>query len=166
MMIPSSWIRITILALFILEVAGALMWLAAELVSPAGHAVAQTVAGIVLLLGFYAGAPLSARFLAPYSSRNDAMQGRLTRVKDSMPETRPVFLYDHAARNAITVGLLTSHSRIYVTSGLMERVSDEGLKGILAHEDTHVRERHILATFGYACAYAFMSHLTESPRVY
>jgi heat shock protein HtpX len=166
-MIPSTWSRRLIFALFVIEVAGGFMWLATTLVpNPADKGFAQTVAGIVFLIGFYAGAPLSARFLAPVVSRDQSMQNRLARVIASMPPTRPVFLYEHTDKNANTVGILPQHSRVYVTSGLMERVSDEGLKGILAHEDAHVRERHILVTCAYACGYALLTHLTESNRLF
>jgi heat shock protein HtpX len=143
------------------------MWLATKLVrDPMDKALAQTVAGIVFLLGFYAGAPLSARFLAPVVSRNQTMQDRLKRVVALMPQTRPVVLYDHPDKNANTVGILPRQSRVYVTTGLMEHVSDEGLKGILAHEDAHVRERHILVTCIYACSYALLAHFTKSNQLF
>jgi Zn-dependent protease with chaperone function len=166
-MIPSAWFRRLIFGLFILEVAGALMWLAAWLVpNPADKAFAQTVAGMVFLLGFYSGAPLSARFLAPMESKDDAMRARLTGVIQELPQSGPVFLYDHDEKNATTVGILASQSRVYVTSGLMGHVSNEGLKGILAHEDTHVVEHHILITFSYACAYAMVANEVNSNKLF
>ena len=155
------------LALFVVEVAGTLMWLAAGLFASAtAKEVAQTVAGIVFLFAFYACAPLWARFLVPVESRNQGMKERLARVMASMPLTRPVFLYDHTDKNAYTAGILERHTRVYVTSGLMERVSDVGLKGILAHEDTHVREHHILLLFAFVCAYALLAHLAGSDRLF
>lgn len=166
-MIPSTWFRRLIFGLFVLEVAGALMWVAAWLVpNPADKAFAQTVAGMVFLLGFYSGAPLSARFLAPRASQNQALQTRLMRVLRELPHSQPVFLYDHDEKNANTVGILASQSRVYVTTGLMEHVSDEGLKGILAHEDTHVVEHHILVTLSCACAYALVASEINSDRLF
>lgn len=166
-MIPSTWFRRLIFGLFILEVAGALMWLAAWLVpNPADKAFAQTVAGMAFLLGFYSGAPLSARFLAPKESKDEAMRARLTGVLRELPQSRPVFLYDHEEKNANTVGILASQSRVYVTSGLMGHVSNEGLKGILAHEHTHVVEHHILITFSYACAYALVANEVNSNKLF
>lgn len=166
-MIPSNWFRRLILALFVLEMAGSLMWLASRMVSdPADQAFAETVAGIVFLLGFYSGAPLSARFLAPVPSKDDEKQRRLANVIASMPRARPVFLYDHDEQNAITVGIIASHSRIYVTSSLMDNLSDEGLRGILAHEDTHVEEHHILVTFTYASAYALVAHIADGHNIF
>lgn len=166
-MIPSTWFRRLLLALFILEVAGALMWLASRLMpSQEDQAFAQTVAGVVFLLGFYSGGPLLAKFLAPIPSENKEMQERLERVAKTLPGSRPVFLYDHKDESANTVGILASQSRVYVTTGLMKSVSDEGLRGILAHEDAHVREHHILVTFTYACTYAFLSHAVHSNKLF
>lgn len=165
-MIPSSWYRRLVLALLILEVAGAMMWLSARLVPPNERALAQTLAGMVFLMGFYSAAPLSARFLAPMPTEDQTMKDRLARVMSSMPRTRPVFLYDHPEQNANTVGITTRHSRVYVTTGLMEVLSDEGLRGILAHEDTHVEEHHILAVLAYACSYSLIAHIGDDPLLF
>jgi len=162
-MIPSSWFRRLILAFFLLELAGVLMWLATILFpNPTDKATAQTIAGIVFLFGFYAGAPLSARFLAPVGSGDRTMTCRLSLILSQMPPTYPVFLYDHADQNANTVGIMARHSRIYVTSGLMNSMSNDGLKGILAHENAHIREHHIMIAFAYACTYALLVQLTDS----
>jgi Zn-dependent protease with chaperone function len=80
----------------------------------------------------------------------------------TVPDSRPVFLYDHADKEANTVGLLPSHSRIYVTTGLLASMSDEGMRGVIAHENAHVHERHIFATFTYACCFAVSSHLLDN----
>lgn len=165
-MIPSSWFRRLVLALFILEVAGALMWFAARLVPDTNKALAETIAGMVFLLGFYSSAPLSARFLAPKETKDQAMQERLASVVARMPRTRPVFLYDHEEQNANTVGILARHSRVYVTSGLMGVLSDEGLTGILAHEDGHVQEHHILVVLIYACTYALIAHVADDHSLF
>lgn len=166
-MIPSSWFRRLILALFILEVIGAMMWLASRLVeNPADRAFAQTCAGIVFLLGYYAGGPLFARFLAPYPSKDEEMQRRLARIAASVSGASPVVLYDHKDQNATAVGIVASQSRVYVTTGLMNAITDEGLRGILAHEAIHVREHHILVTFTYAVTYAFLAHLTDDSRLF
>jgi Zn-dependent protease with chaperone function len=94
------------------------------------------------------------------------MQTRVLRVAESLPRSSPVFLYDHVDQTASTVGILPRHSRVYVTSGLIARITDQGLKGILAHENTHVRECHIFVTFLYACGYAFLAHVTDSTRLF
>jgi len=165
-MIPSPWYRRLIVALVVLEVAGALMWLATRFAPESQRALAQTFAGLVFLMGFYSAAPLSARFLAPKETQDQAMKDRLSRVIAGMPRKRPVFLYDHPEQNANTVGLSAGTSRIYVTTGLMALLSDEGLRGILAHEDTHIHEHHILAVLAYACSYSLVAHLAEDSLVF
>jgi heat shock protein HtpX len=165
-MIPSSWFRRLVLALFILEVAGALMWFAARLAPDTDKALAETIAGMVFLLGFYSSAPLSAHFLAPKETEDLVMQKRLASVVERMPRACPVFLYDHEQQNANTVGVLARHSRVYITSGLMRVLSDEGLKGILAHEDGHVQEHHILVVLIYACTYALIAHVAEDHNLF
>ena len=162
-MIPSHWFRRIILLLFILEVGGGIVWVSGRLTSnPAATPMVQALGSLIFLFGFYASAPLSARFLAPKPSRDSALQERLARIVASLPDSRPVFLYDHADKEANTVGLLPGHSRIYVTTGLLTNMSDEGMRGVVAHENAHVRERHIFATFTYACCFAVSSHLLDS----
>lgn len=166
-MIPSHWFRRIILIVFIMEVAGGILWVSARLApDPATKPLAQALASMVFLFGFYASAPLSARFLAPVASRDVALQSRLARIVATLPETRPVFLYDHADKEANTVGLLPSHSRIYVTTGLLSHMSDEGVRGVIAHENAHIRERHIFATFTYACCFAVSSHLLDNNNLF
>jgi len=49
-----------------------------------------------------------------------------------------------------------------VTTGLLASMSDEGMRGVIAHENAHVHERHIFATFTYACCFAVSSHLLDN----
>ncbi|MCF7697084.1 MULTISPECIES: M48 family metalloprotease [Mycetohabitans] len=166
-MIPSHWFRRAILIVFIMEVGGGILWVAARLtLSPAYQPLAQTIASLIFLFGFYASAPLAARFLAPKPSRDEALQSRLAAIVASLPETCPIVLYDHTDKEANTVGLLGKHSRIYVTTALLTSMSDEGMRGVIAHESAHIRERHILITFTYACVFAIMSHMLSSGTLF
>lgn len=166
-MIPSTWYRQVVLFLIAAGMAVGLLWLATELLRvERDRAFAQTVAGVIVLLGIYAGGPLSARLLAPQGSSNKLLLARLERVCAALPIRRIVFLYDHSAQSAVTVGIVASQARIYITSGMLERLSDEGLRGVLAHEETHIREHHILLSFCYASAYAFAVSITESAALF
>lgn len=166
-MIPTTWFRRAIFGVFVLEVAGVMLWLASRLTpDPQDQAFAQTVAGTVFLLGFYAGGPLVARFMAPLPADEPEMMARIDRALATLSHPRPVFLYRHKDEAANTVGIIAGHSTIYLTTGLMEKVSDEGLRGILAHELAHVREHHILITFTFACTYAYVAYLTPSNRLF
>lgn len=80
-------------------------------------------------------------------------------VVATLPACPPVTLHVHADPQANSVGLLPRWSRVYLTTGLLSRMSDEGVRGVLAHESTHIRERHILATFLYASGFAVSSQL-------
>lgn len=159
-MIPSHWFRRIILVLFIMEVAGGILWVTGRLTAdPATKPLMQALGSLIFLFGFYASAPLSARFLAPRPSSDVALQERLARIMATLPESRPVFLCDHTDQEANTVGLLPGQSRIYVTTGLLANMTDEGMRGVIAHENAHVREQHIFATFAYASCFAVGSHL-------
>lgn len=162
-MIPSTWCRSSIVLVVVLGFAAALLWTAASLSStPAERTFGQTAAGIAFLVAFYAGAPLTARFLASEPARDTAMQQRLSTVVAALAlPSRPVFLYDHREGNAITVGLVPGHSRVYLTTGFLRELSDTGLGGVLAHEDAHLCEYHVLVTLGYACAYSLLAHLIQ-----
>lgn len=162
-MIPSHWFRRIILFVFIMTVAGGILWATARFsTNPATKSMIEALGTVIFLFGFYASAPLSARFLASRPSRDAALQERLARIVASIPGGRRIFLYDHVDKEANTVGLLPRHSRIYVTTGLLTNMSDEGMRGVIAHENIHVQEHHIFATFTYACGFAVSSLLLEN----
>lgn len=166
-MIPTTWFRRLILAVFVVEVGATILWLASLAVTDkADKAFAQTVAGLVILLVVYTAGPLTARFLAPVASSSRPLTERLQAAEAATAIGLPVFLYDHKDVNAVTVGMLQRHSRVYVTSGMVERVSDAGLEAVLAHEATHAREHHILISFTYACCYAMVAHATDSDGLF
>lgn len=52
--------------------------------------------------------------------------------------TPDVYIIDSAALNAFATGRDPAHSAIAVTSGLMEKLSKRELKGVLAHEMSHI----------------------------
>jgi Zn-dependent protease with chaperone function len=161
--IPTTWFRRLVFFLFVMEVGGGVLWAAAKLAPDQGHAnLLQTVGSLVFLFGFYAGMPLVARYLAPQPCTDPARQTRLASLLQRYGSSCPVFLYEHPDKEANTVGLWPSQSRIYITTGLFDRMSDEGLIGILGHENTHARERHILVGFVYACIFALGSYASDS----
>lgn len=158
-MIPSHCFRRVVLVISLMGLGAVILWVTGLVDDPAIRPVAQAAGSVTFLFVFYATAPLTARFLAPLPSREPELQKRLARIVTALPSCAPVTLHDHADPEANSVGLLPRWSRIYLTTGLLNSMSDEGVRGVLAHESTHIRERHILATFLYASAFAVSSQL-------
>lgn len=162
-MIPSTWFRRLVLSLFLLEVVGGIMWASAKLSTDLAHSdQLQTIGSLMFLFSFYAGTPLMARFLAPRPCRSAERQRRLAGIVASLGSSCPVFLYDHQDQEANTVGLIPAHAHIYLTTGMFDQLSDTGLRAVIAHENTHARELHILVALGYACTFAAGSYVTGS----
>ncbi len=59
-MIPSHWFRRVILIVFIMEVAGGILWVTGMLsTNPAAKPMTQALGSLIFLFGFYASAPLT-----------------------------------------------------------------------------------------------------------
>jgi Zn-dependent protease with chaperone function len=161
-MIPSHWFRRVVFFVLVMLIGGLILWAVGE-VTPKEHKQAFDTAGALLVLFcFYACGPLMGRLLAPKPADDPAKHVRLERIVESFAESRPIFLYDHTAKEANTVGLFHPQTRIFVTTGLLDNMSDEGLRGVIAHENTHAREHHLLATFFYVVFFAIVSSLMNN----
>lgn len=158
-MIPSHWFRRVVLVLCLMGLGAVMLWVTSLTTDPLIRPMVQAAGSVAFLFTFYATAPLTARFLAPRPSQDIELQERLARIVATLPACPPVTLHDHADPQANSVGLLPRWSRIYLTTGLLDSMSDEGVLGVLAHESTHIREHHILATFLYASGFAVSSQL-------
>ena len=92
-------------------------------------------------------------------SPKNPLQARLIWIAAALPSCPPVTLHEHPDPEANSVGILPRWSRVYLTTKLLNRMNDEGLLGVLAHESSHIREPHILASCLNACGFAVSSHL-------
>lgn len=162
-MIASHWFRRFVIVMGIVASGVGLVWLVEHLAMGSDHdALWQAGAAVVFLAGFYASGPWCARFLAPVQSQYALLNAKLSRVMTHFPNNSPVFLYDHADSQAHAVGLFKSQSRIYLTSALVAALSEEGLRGVVAHENAHISQRHILATFCFASCFVTFNTLAGS----
>jgi heat shock protein HtpX len=155
LMIPSHWFRRFLLGLLLLEILGGMAWVTAQMLTSLPHRHAVELAGMLMFIsGLYAGAPLFARFLAPYETACPEKSARVAQLSRDIPHLPPVFVYDHPDQNAMAVGILPRWSHIYVTSALVDQLDDNALRATLAHEQTHTQEHHILWNMIYACVFA------------
>ena len=137
-----------------------------------GGAQGATMAfGVALLMNFisywFSDKIVLAMYKAKPLSETEAPQAyravREIAAREHMPMPK---LYWIATRtpNAFATGRSPQHASVAVTSGLLELMSEEELKGVLAHELSHVKNRDTLVmTIAAALAGAIMwlAHMAE-----
>ena len=64
-------------------------------------------------------------------------------VQSGIPKPRKIALMDIDAPNAFATGRSPKHATIAVTTGLLRRLNDEELEGVLGHELAHVKNRDV-----------------------
>lgn len=114
-------------------------------------------AGMGLAFLFAAGTNLLAYWhsdkalLSMYGARqvDDTSAPDLVRIvrqlsaKDGLPMPK-VYIVENAQPNAFATGRNPEHAAVCVTTGLLSRVNNEQLAGVLAHELSHVKNRDTL----------------------
>jgi len=141
----SNWLKTTFLLALL---TGLLLWLGDVLGGQQGLVMALTFAGVMNLVAYFfsdkialamhhaqpvdeAAAPQLYAVVAELSQRAGIPMPRLYVI----PEMQP---------NAFATGRSPAHAAVAVTQGLMQAMDRDELKGVLAHELTHVLHRDIL----------------------
>jgi len=96
---------------------------------------------------FFSDRLVLAMYRAKPISYNDApliynIMGELTQ-KAGLPMPK-LYLIQSATPNAFATGRDPAHSAVAVTTGIMELLSENEIKGVLAHELSHIKDRDIL----------------------
>ncbi len=105
-----------------------------------------------MVLAMYGAKPLNAdRFPQIYEIVSELS------FKAGIPQPK-LYLIDHPMANAFATGRNPEHSSIAVTAGIIDLLTVDELRGVLAHEISHIKNRDILiatvaATFAMAIGY-------------
>lgn len=165
-MIPSTRIRKVLLLTYLLVIATILLatftWQDNDVTFPP---VKETFAYLIFVIGIYIGAPQIANFLVPVATSNTTLQSRLQDIIKNLPYSHPIILYDHAAKEINTVGLLSAHARIYMTTGFLQSMSNEGIHGAIAHENAHIRNHHLLLSLLFVCGFIILNHFVHEKNL-
>jgi heat shock protein HtpX len=91
-----------------------------------------------MLLSMYGAKPVNAQSAPELVHLVEQLSG-----KAGLPMPK-VYVVDEAQPNAFATGRNPEHAAVCVTRGLLARVNDEELAGVLAHELSHVKNRDTL----------------------
>ncbi|MCX5642048.1 MAG: zinc metalloprotease HtpX [Candidatus Omnitrophica bacterium] len=80
---------------------------------------------------------------------------------DNLPMPK-VYIYQSDNPNAFATGRDPNHAAVAVSTGIMELLSEQELKGVLAHELSHVKNRDILVA---TCAATLAAAITFIARM-
>ena len=72
-----------------------------------------------------------------------AMVERLSKI-GGIPKPRTVAIMEMEAPNAFATGRSPKHASVAVTTGLLEKLNDEELEGVIGHELAHIKNRDVM----------------------
>ncbi|MGY5884675.1 M48 family metalloprotease [Modestobacter lacusdianchii] len=143
-----SVLSLTLLAVLLAAGVGALLLLGAPLWVP-------VVLAVVVVSAQYAVAPYLIQWLIPARRiawtgeryDTDLEVGAIVARRCAETGLKPVRLgiVEDGTPNAFTFGHTRGNARIYVTSGLLERLDERELDAVVSHEVGHVKQNDVLA---------------------
>ena len=141
----SNWIKTTVLLAML---TGLLLWLGDLLGGQQGLVMALVFAGVLNFAAYFFSDKIA---LAMHRAQpvDEAQAPQLYGVvaelaqRAGMPMPR-LYVIPEAQPNAFATGRSPQHAAVAVTEGLLRVMDREELKGVLAHELSHVRHRDIL----------------------
>jgi heat shock protein HtpX len=141
----SNWLKTTLLLGLL---TGLLLWMGDSLGGSQGMVMALAFAGLMNFVAYFFSDKIAlAMHRAQPVDEASAPQLYSTVAelaqRGGMPMPR-VYLIPEAQPNAFATGRSPSHAAVAVTEGLLQAMDREELKGVLAHELSHVRNYDIL----------------------
>jgi len=159
-----TWILISLFTIIIVGL-GAALGAGSNMGPGPGIAVAVVIATIMNLVGYFKGdsVALATAGAKPIKKSDNP---RLFRQVENLAitagiPTPAIYVINDPAANAFATGRDPEHASIGVTTGLLEIMDDQELEGVLAHEMSHVMDRHMLwgaMTGAIASAVSFASY--------
>jgi heat shock protein HtpX len=140
-----NWLKTTILMAGILALFGAV---GAALGGTQGMLLALAVGGAMNFFAYWFSDKMvlrmyNAREVDETSSPNLYNTVRELAARADLPMPR-VYLIDEAQPNAFATGRNPEHAAVAATTGIIQLLSPRELRGVLAHELSHIRHRDIL----------------------
>jgi heat shock protein HtpX len=162
-----------LMAIFILLLSG-IVWAIGEIYRPAyAFVLAGGAALITFFMSYYSyynsdKVVLSLSHARPATKEEypfliNTLEG-LT-LAAGLPAVPGAFIIDDSALNAFATGRNPSHAAVAVTSGLLNLLNEREVRGVLAHELAHVRNRDILISSIAAVAAGAVMLLADFARM-
>lgn len=140
-----TWVLIVLFVLFIMGLGWILS--ASTEAGTAPLVIATMLATVMALTGYYAGDKVAlATHSAKLISQND--NPYLYRIVENLAitsgiPTPKVYLIRDPHPNAFATGRNPEHASVAVTTGIVERLTNEELEGVIAHELSHIKNYDI-----------------------
>lgn len=144
---------------------GLFLWVGGAIGGQGGATVALLLAGAMNIVTYWFSDRIAlrahgAREVSPEEAPQlHAMVAELARRAD-LPKPR-VYLVDDPSPNAFATGRNPQHGAVAVTTGLLEILDESELRGVLAHELAHIKNRDTLISTVAATIAGAISYLAQ-----